>query len=155
MVTRSEYYLDRNTDGEVIQTSPKLVKRLLAPFCLYAIGKGNLYLLKDAERAPEAYERHFDNSFSAYIDWLPRNREISWLGYTNLNDKGSGVALIFLKDFIFKEHSKGPIVLMVLGHGIPRAKHGLCRRYESLGFRYTGTRSNPSCQNIYYYRLVV
>ena len=122
MVTRSEYYLDRNTDGEVIQTSPNLVKRLLAPFYLQAIGKDTLYLLKDAERPPEAYERHFDASSSAYIDWLPSNREISWLGYTNGNDTGSGAALIFLKDFIFKEQSKGPIVLMVLGHGIPRAR---------------------------------
>ena len=154
MVTRSEYYLDRNTDGEVIQTSPNLVKRVLAPFYMHGIGKDILYLLKDTERAPEVYERHFDTASSAYIDWLPCNREISWLGYTNVNDAGSGAALNFFKDFIFKEQSKGPIVLMVLGHGLPRSKHGLCRRYESLGFRYTGTRSNPTCQSIYYYKLI-
>jgi len=153
MVTRSEYYLDLNTDGEVIQTSPNVVKRILAPFYLHGIGKETIYLLKDSERPPEAYERHFDSSSSAYIDWLPSNREISWLGYTNVNDRGSGAAVNFFKDFIFKEQSKGPIVLMVLGYGVPRSKHRLCRRYESLGFRYTGTRSNPTCQNIYYYKL--
>ena len=41
MITRSEYYLDRNTDGEVIQTSPNVVKRILAPFYLHAIGKAH------------------------------------------------------------------------------------------------------------------
>ena len=154
MVTRSEYYLDRNTDGEVIQTSPNVVKRILAPFYLHGIGKDILYLLKDAERPPEAYERHFDASSSAYIDWLPSNREISWLGYTNVNDAGSGAALNFFKDFIFKEQSNGPIVLMVLGYGIPRSKHGLCHRYEALGFSYTGSRTNHTCQNIHYYKLM-
>ena len=152
MVTRSEYYLDRNTDGEVIQISPNVVKRILAPFYLHGIGKDTLYLLKDAEKAPETYERYFDTSFSAYIDWLPSNREISWLGYTNDNDKGSWNALNFLKDFIFKEQSKGPIVLMVLGHGFPvpntASAAGMSPRF------LTRAQGNPTCQNIYYYRLL-
>lgn len=153
MVTRSEYYLDRNTDGEVIQTSPNLVKRVLAPFYLHGVGENTLYLLKDEECPPEVIERHFDATSSAYLDWLPNNREVSWLGYMNGQEKGSGAALSFMEHFINKERASGPIVLCVLGNGIPRSKHPLCRAYEGMGFEYQGTSHNPISQNIYSYIL--